>query len=243
MTYKASHSLSVLLLACAIGVSVGPRALGGSVFSFEAVQVNAWTYDIYLKEVATGSASVIYSENGLEFGGVRVHSTSNLASPVGISGAFVPDPENSFDGETFIQDGPSDATLNTATFDNPPVFGTVGPNGGEIRLGRFTFSGGVVGEDTSFVATIAGPQNLTFSAPYVSETNTFLSIEDRFPISSASFDVQGGQAPAATPLPPVAWGGIALLGSVALGRLKARMRGRAKGAGTAAISADPASQP
>ena len=177
-------------------------------FSFDVQSVNANTVNVFLKETAAPSTEVIAAEGGLDFAGVRLLAISPPAQPVKIATVAG---NTAFDvSQTVYNGSPSDLTLTLDAIANPPVFGSIGPNGGEILLGRFTFSDGLLGQTTFFKAVMIAPGDFTLTH------SGAVSIEAGYGIAdSAIFGIQGSiPTISTTPLPSGFWGGLLLLGTV-----------------------------
>ena len=223
-TWKSNHRIRGTnpdrILPCAAAIlaftftlfSAGRSHAATTLFNFDVQFVNANTIDVFLKETATLATEVIAAEGGLDFAGVRLLAISPPAKPVKID--YVTG-NPAFDVSQAVFNGsPSDVTLTLDAIANPPVFGSIGPNGGEILLGRFTFSDGLLGQTTFFKAMMISPGDFTFT-----HSGT-VSIEAGYGIAdSAVFGIQGSiPTGSTTPLPSGFWGGLVLL--CALGTIR-----------------------
>ena len=197
--------ISVIMLVALAGLWTSSTARADSIFSFSVVSTGPQSVDVYLNESVSSGSSIIFNEGGLFSAGVRIQAVPVLpANPVIIS-TITPDPAFDFFG-TF-PNSPSDKDLDLAISSNPPVYGTITSAGGSVRLGSFQFSGGNVGEFTTFKATVTGLQS-TFTMLGTDTIENLYGITD-----SAPFNIEGVNPAivAAVPIPTsVASGGLLL---------------------------------
>ena len=192
------------LLAALLCVGFGPASQAGVLFSFSTQSIDAHTVDVYLHETATPANEIISAEGGLDFAGFQLAAVSPPANPMQIASIS---PDAAFDGSNTLPNGTTGFTLTLDTLANPPAFGSITSNGGDLRLARVTFVAGALAQATNFQISQIAPGDYTFTDTGAS------SIESRFGIgSSPTFNIAPNSTPEPAGLAVIALGGLGLMG-------------------------------